>query len=1079
MRRSENTLIILAICPILFALGASFPQGLSAQDTTASRPSALPDIFSGPPDTNNYSRPAIPEDYSPFGYSPLLAPTLVPSIFVVDPAVNNTVPNFLNTDTQGGSEPSIAIDPLNPNQIVMLSFSFGWGANATLWLSTDGGVTWTEESTIPKPPGDPGGGPNDQTPDYGRAGILYGAFLSCFSNAVVNGCNVYSGQSGNPASAAAWSWFAPGGIAQTSNTNNPASYFSTDQPWLLVNRDPTTPGQDNTYVAYDNGVNMRVAVSLGANPPNFTVDNQSGTAGGAVNPGHRLAADPRTGWMYSLFQSNTVGLTIDYRLNRSLDAGSTWTLNGAAGGIIVATADSDQLNSIKFGTVNDLRGGVLHAAADPGSGDLYYVYGNRDAGTKNNRLAIRRITFNNVTTNAVVGAEVFVTGQVQAALPSVAVTSDGTVGVLYDTFDGFTSDGFPIFSAHFSVSADQAMTFTDYVLETFLSPAKDSCTNSPTNCGDKQRVFGDYQQVKAVGRAFYGVFSGNRAPFGGTQSIIDPIFFKVSFGPQIQVPGSVTVADTCVGSTNTATLNVCNTGDQDLQVTQISSSDPEFVAVSPSSGYPVIISPDFCFPFQVRFAPTSVGSKASILTISSNDPRNPSTTVSAVGNGTLQAIATVIANGGRFGDVCIGTYKDLDLTINNSGGCDLKIFNITSSDPEFTAPTVSVFPLVVQAGTSVHVPIRLTPTSLGIKSANITITSNDPNTPSKVIMVSGNTPPGSLRLTGSTVFGDVCAGAVAEKQIAVCNVGTCNLNVSSAAFVPPCPDFTLINNPFPAAVSPDSCQNLTVRFTPTSCGAKSCTLQIVTDDPNALTNTLTVTANAPCASADVPPNQCFPPTVIQSVGACLSSEPFPISNTGTCPLKITAITLGGANPAAYEFIGLPSFPIILEQGHIVGEGNFKIGFIPTVLARNTLATISVTYESDPVTHATTTVTRTLNGEGVRTGARVLVLNSNTGVPLAKVEKIMIQRITGNRNKNLLNTVDSAMNLAPVTVTPALPCGPFQYHREYSTVSNAIQLLPGSYQITATAYVGTKKYTKAIGFDVTTCTFNPNIVISLP
>jgi hypothetical protein len=108
---------------------------------------------------------------------------------------------------------------------------------------------------------------------------------------------------------------------------------------------------------------------------------------------------------------------------------------------------------------------------------------------------------------------------------------------------------------------------------------------------------------------------------------------------------------------------------------------------------------------------------------------------------------------------------------------------------------------------------------------------------------------------------------------------------------------------------------------------------------------------------------------------------------------------------------------------------------------------------------------------------VLVLGN--GVPLAKVEKIMIQRITGNRNKPLLNTVDSAMNLLLSTVVPAAPCAPFQYHREYSTVSNPIQLLPGSYQITATAYVGSKKYTKAVGFDVQTCTFNPNIVISLP
>jgi len=175
--------------------------------------------------------------------------------------------------------------------------------------------------------------------------------------------------------------------------------------------------------------------------------------------------------------------------------------------------------------------------------------------------------------------------------------------------------------------------------------------------------------------------------------------------------------------------------------------------------------------------------------------------------------------------------------------------------------------------------------------------------------------------------------------------------------------------------------------------------------------------------------------------------------------------------------GLPSFPINLQPGHTVGDGDLDIGFAPITLSRDTLASIDVTYETDPITHATTVETRILNGEGVRTGARVLVTHNKVAVPL--VEKLMIQRITGNRNRPLLNTVDNAMNLLPITVTPAAPCGSFQYHREYSTVSNPIQLLPGSYRITATAKVNGKKYTKTIGFDVNTCGFNANIAIELP
>src|SRR5438094_9075139 len=161
--------------------------------------------------------------------------------------------------------------------------------------------------------------------------------------------------------------------------------------------------------------------------------------------------------------------------------------------------------------------GVDHAAVDPNNGDIYYAYGNRDAGTGNNRLAIRRIQ-DDGGGGVTIGPENFVTGQVEAAIPSVAVTSDGTVGVFYYTFDGFSPD-FPIFSAHLAQSIDQGITFSDQVLLTFLSSAAD-------NGNSRQRVLGDYMQMKAVGSCFYGAFTGNGVPFGRSFANHDPIFFR-------------------------------------------------------------------------------------------------------------------------------------------------------------------------------------------------------------------------------------------------------------------------------------------------------------------------------------------------------------------------------------------------------------------------------------------------------------------------------------------------------------------------------------------------------------------------
>jgi hypothetical protein len=474
-----------------------------------------------PPDVTHYVRPLASDEATVSGVGSEYLPGAerIGRLFIRDVVVSNSDPNLTNTDTFNDGETSIAINSRNRREIVITAFSGSWGATAPIWQSTDGGTTWTKQFTVPVPPGVPSaiGCPCDQTVDFALKMRLSGVFLT--------NTNIYSGTTDNPGSAANWLWFVVGGVTQTTNLTG----TSPDQPWLLVNRDPTFRSRDNIYVAYDdfNGApDMRVAVSLGSAsimPPIFQRDQLSGFSTGFINPGHRLATDERRGFVYSLFQrriapGNGGSQNIDYMLNRSTDGGVTWGLNGVATGIVVANADSTQPTP-KFGTVNALLGGVLHGAVDPNSGDVYYVYGNRDPSTGSNRLAIRRII-----NGQVVGLEHFVTAQVglvQAAIPSVAVAQNGAVGVFFYTFDGFSSAGFPIFSAHLSLSNDRGITFSDRVLETFLSVAQD-------NGDPRQRVLGDYMQMKAVGNTFYGAFTGNGVPFGRPFANNDPIFFKVS-----------------------------------------------------------------------------------------------------------------------------------------------------------------------------------------------------------------------------------------------------------------------------------------------------------------------------------------------------------------------------------------------------------------------------------------------------------------------------------------------------------------------------------------------------------------------
>ena len=585
MKRLTKVGLAVAIAGMVLLLKGSSPLVTMAiaQGQNNPQQKAEESTRDAPPDTTPYRRPAVREDFAPKG---IRAIPLLPTVLIVDVVVNNTDPNLTNTDMFNDGETSITANPANPNEVVVTAFSGGWGANAPLWQSTDGGNIWTKQFTIPAPPGIAAGGcPCDQAIDYGMANQMSGTFLIS---------DIFSGTTTDPASAAAWNWLVVGGVTQPTNFNNSPPPGGVDQPWLLVNMDPTIPAQDNVYTAYDdftNGSNCvgdacieRVSASYGVNPPNFTADNQSGTATGSINPGHRLAVDPRNGFVYSLFQRNIApgaggSKNIDYMLNRSTDGGTTWTLNGMAGGIIVANGDSTQPTP-KFGTVNALLGGVDHAAVDPNNGDVYYVYGNRDAGTGNDRLAIRRIQDDGVG-GVTVGPENFVTGQVEAAIPSVAVASNGIVGVFYYTFDGFSPGGFPMFSAHLAQSSDQGVTFSDQVLLTFLSSAMDTGNS-------RQRVLGDYMQMKAVDTCFFGAFTANGVPFGRPFANHDPIFFRVCVG---EADLAITKTDSpdpvIAGNDLTYTVTVTNNGPDaatSVTVTDNLPAETTFVSCSSTGG---------------------------------------------------------------------------------------------------------------------------------------------------------------------------------------------------------------------------------------------------------------------------------------------------------------------------------------------------------------------------------------------------------------------------------------------------------------------------------------------------------------
>ena len=195
----------------------------------------------------------------------------IASMLVVDPVVNNIDPTLLMSSTFGfRGEISIAavqssLDSNIGNKIVLTDFEEQWGTTAPLWLSTNGGTTWSKNFTINVPPGDPGavGCPCDQTVDFNPlTGALAGVFLT--NDAIFSALS-----SKLTISPGAFNYFAVGGVAQ--KVNHLVAGSDPDQPWLLTGGKPgAVKKSENVYVAYDdfNGApDMRVAVAAAGPRP--------------------------------------------------------------------------------------------------------------------------------------------------------------------------------------------------------------------------------------------------------------------------------------------------------------------------------------------------------------------------------------------------------------------------------------------------------------------------------------------------------------------------------------------------------------------------------------------------------------------------------------------------------------------------------------------------------------------------------------------------------------------------------------------------------------------------------------------
>ena len=646
------------------------------------------------------------------------AATLQAQVRQVNIATDATDPGNL-----GDTEPSIAVNPANPLEVVVVSFSETWNATtmAPVWKSSNGGLTWRKVRQIPQPATGLAG-PNDQKVAFDAAGRLHIAELG------TGGANQD---------------FI---LRQTGAADAPLTVgasFGDDQPHLDIDRSTAGTCSGRIYSPWLNFglANARSTVTNSVDRGQTVTNVGAGDNATFPNRTSRVAIAPN-GRVFLVYKTREGGGTAEpnafenahFRVVRSDDCGATWNAVGASGGSVHGAGTVQTLFTTQFGNpaggrpVGRARSSDAWIAADPGDGDIYVAYVRRDAGFA--QIFVARSTDQGVTWTSTRVTD----GTHHSAYPEIAVADNGAVGVLFIDFDD--TGGVTNFRHRFARSFDNAGTWSDQILQS-MNPAGLAGANSGF-------LWGDYEGLTALGHTFYGVYTGRAT--GRSTAQLDPIFFRDSAfatPPKLQVTSPLLVGDTCGSALVMTTLDVCNTGGGALTVSPITSSSPSFSVATPSGGYPVSIAAGSCFPFQVQFTPPGPGVANATLSIPSDDPVNLTTTVTVRASVGRPTAVTVMPDSGAFGDACVGPngFRDLPLTINNSGSCPLVVLALSSSSPAFEMPSVLALPLTIAPGDSTALPIRFRPSVTGAVAGTVTITTNDAVAPMKVVAVTGSAPP--------------------------------------------------------------------------------------------------------------------------------------------------------------------------------------------------------------------------------------------------------------------------------------------------------------------------------------------------
>jgi Abnormal spindle-like microcephaly-assoc'd, ASPM-SPD-2-Hydin len=347
------------------------------------------------------------------------------------------------------------------------------------------------------------------------------------------------------------------------------------------------------------------------------------------------------------------------------------------------------------------------------------------------------------------------------------------------------------------------------------------------------------------------------------------------------------------GTTSAATtVTVSNTGTVALGFNSISFSGANAGDFTKTTTCGTTLAYGSTCTVSVKFAPTAGGARSAGLVV---DTDAGVRTVNLTGTGTAPA-ASVSPASFTFPDQRVGTQSAAkDFVISNTGTADLTVsgFSIAGADAaDFAAPT-STCTAPVAPGASCTAYVTFRPSVVGPRSAELVVSSDAAQV--KVPVSGTGIVPTATIAPASLAFPDQRVGtASAAQQVTISNTGALPVAVRSVTIAGAnAGDFPRTSTCGATLAVGASC-TIDVTFRPAATGARSAALAVDTD---AAQTTVAL------AGIGVAPVAVIAPASLafgnQQVGTSSAAKQVTVTNTGTAPLGITGVSVGGANAADF------------------------------------------------------------------------------------------------------------------------------------------------------------------------------------